>query len=97
MVDEKKNDIHALKLILDLVFDIAVPIVEQVKKDGYQTTDLIAFLSSEEFRADFIDLLDELKEVPLEIKDLDSDEAIELTLMAVLKIKDLVKAFKAKA
>lgn len=96
MSEEKKNDIHALKLVLDLIFDIAVPIVEQVKKDGYQTTDLIAFLASDEFRADFVDLLDELKDIPLEVKDLDSDEAIELTLMAVLKIKDLVKAFKVK-
>jgi hypothetical protein len=43
--------ITIIKDLLKVVIDIATPILNEVEKDGFQVTDLLAFINSEDFKA----------------------------------------------
>ena len=90
----EKQDVHALKTLIGLLFAIGVPIAKEVKKDKFDWTDLIAFIGTEEFKLHFGKLLEEAKEIPLEVKDIDLEEGFELVGYSLIKIKDLIQSFK---
>jgi hypothetical protein len=89
------QDIHAVKGILKLAFDIAVPILIEAKKDGFQVTDLLAFLSSPEFREELGPSLKDISAVPAEISDLSLEEGFELVGFLMEETKVLVQALRA--
>jgi hypothetical protein len=89
-----KTDIHALKTLINLCFSIAIPILEESKKDGFQWTDLLSFINSEDFKKSFSDIINDVKDLPAEIKDIDLEEAFDLIGLSVLKTKDLIIAIK---
>lgn len=88
------KDIHALKQFLKLMVDIAVPIIVESKKDGFQWPDLFAFLSSEQFKADVGPALRDLPELGDEFSDFTLDEAFELAMFILVQSKDLMAAMK---
>lgn len=49
--------IEIAKITTKLAFDIAFPILEAIEKDGYQNSDLIAFIGSEDFKNDISALI----------------------------------------
>lgn len=88
---EEKRDIKNLKEVLDLCFAIALPILRESKKDGFQYTDLFAFLSSPEFQASVMPALEGVTEIPVELKDFTTEEGFELALHIILKLKEFTK------
>ncbi|MGV8130679.1 MAG: hypothetical protein ACP5N7_01090 [Candidatus Pacearchaeota archaeon] len=52
--------IKIVKELIQIVCDIATPILEEVDKDGFQGSDLLAFLQSDKFREDFTRFLKEV-------------------------------------
>lgn len=88
------QDISAVKGILKLAFDIAIPILLESKKDGFAVTDLLAFLSSPEFREELGPSLKGLPEIPAEISDLSLEEGFELVGFLMEETKQLVQALR---
>lgn len=89
------QDVHAVKGILKLAFDIAIPILLESKKDGFQVTDLMAFLASPEFKEELGPSLKGLSEIPAEISDISVEESFELLGFLIEETKQLVQALKS--
>jgi hypothetical protein len=90
-----KNDVHALKALITLVFSIAIPILKEAKKDGFQWPDLLSFIGSEDFKESFATIINEIKDLPAEVKDIDLEEAFQLIGLSVEKTKDLILSIKS--
>jgi hypothetical protein len=88
------QDVHALKSLISLVFSMAIPILKEIKKDGYQWSDLLAFIKSDEFSKYFSEALGDIKDLPAELRDIDIEEGFELVGLSVQKTKDLILTFK---
>lgn len=83
-------DIHNTKEVIKLAIEIAKPILKEVRKDGYQPSDLLAFITSEAFQNAIGPALTDITLVPTEMKELDNLEKKELVHFVVDCAFDLV-------
>jgi hypothetical protein len=90
------KSINNLKEVLRLVFAIAVPIIKESRKDGFQWTDILAFLGSEDFKATIGPALTDLGEIPAELKDFSLEEGFELAGVTLEEIRKLLSAILSK-
>lgn len=88
------QDIHALKELLGVLFDIAVPIIQESKKDGFQWTDIFAFMSSEQFKNEFGPMIKDLPLLGAEFSDFTVEEGFELAVYLMGKSKMIMDALK---
>jgi hypothetical protein len=88
------RDIEGVKAILGLAFYIAIPIIKDAKKDGFQWTDLMAFMSDPNFKSYFEKTIANAKNIGEEFKDLSLEEGFELAGFTLTKVQDLVSAIK---
>lgn len=73
-----KYGVENTKEVLTLAKVVAVEIVKQVKKDGFQVTDLGAFLKSPEFEAALGPALQDIQLVPAEMGELGVIDGVAL-------------------
>lgn len=64
--------------VLKLVGVVAKSVVKEVKKDGFQVSDLAAFLSSPEWASSLREALKDVQAIPAEIADISLLEGLEL-------------------
>lgn len=86
--------INSLKNLIGLSFSLVTPIVKEVKKDGFQPTDLIAFIDSEDFKGHVKKLTEDWRDIPSEIKDLNAIEGVELGYYIYGEVRDLISAIR---
>lgn len=89
------QDINAIKSLLKLCFSIAIPIVKEAKKDGFQWTDIISFIGTDEFKAELSIVLKEMPELKAEFQDFTLEEGFELAGTTLTEIKNLIDAIKS--
>jgi len=73
-----KKGINNIKEILELLFLISVPIINEIRKDGFQPSDLMAFLEDPDFREHLISMVTEIGEIPHEINKVGPIETFKL-------------------
>lgn len=81
--------------LLYLVKCVALPIVREVKKDGFQPTDLGAFLKSPEFEAALKPAIEGTENVPAELAELDLLDDLALGKYAYGIVMDIVQEIRA--
>jgi hypothetical protein len=81
--------------LLYLVKCIALPIVREVKKDGFQKTDLLAFLKSAEFEKALEPAIAGADAVPSELGELDLRDNLALGRYAYDTVMDIVEEIRA--
>lgn len=92
-MDEKKS-VKNLKEVIGLVFVIVIAILKEVKKDGFQVSDLFVFLSSQEFQSQITPAIEGVTEIPAEVKDMDANEGIQLGVEVLFYVKAIIEIFK---
>lgn len=81
--------------VLNLVAEIGVAIIKEVKKDGFQPQDLGAFLKSPEVDALIAPALDKIEQVPLEMGELGFLDGVQLAKFVYANVAlRLVEALK---
>jgi len=93
-MENEKAGLKDTKELFAGVFAIVKPIVKEIVRDGFQASDLLSFLSSEEFKNEITPAIDGISNVPSEMKDIDLEEIFELAGFSLVEIKDLVKIIK---
>lgn len=86
--------IQNLKEVLALVFTVAVAIVREIKKDGFQPQDLLAFLQSKDFEKVLKPAIDDIGQVGNEASDIGYLEGFELARYAYAWINDVIDELK---
>lgn len=71
--------IKETKEMISLVGFIAVHICKEIKKDGFQYTDLVSYLKSDEFDAVLKPAVDGALMIPAEVTDIGFFEGVELS------------------
>lgn len=89
-----KTDISAVKSVLGLCFSIVAPILKEYRKDGFQYTDLLAFLGSEEFKNNIAPTIQGIPDIGAEFKDFTAEEGFELAGFALDQCKLIFEALK---
>lgn len=89
-----KFGVKATEEVLVLVKTVALSIIAEVSKDGYQMTDLLAFLKSPELEKSLAPVVKDLTMVPAELTELDVWDDIELGKFAYGIVQELVGALK---
>ena len=89
-----KTDISAIKALLGLCFSIVAPILKEYRKDGFQVTDLLAFLASEEFKNNISPAIQNMPDLGAEFKDFTIDESFELAGFTLDQCKLIFEALK---
>jgi hypothetical protein len=92
-----KYGVKNLKEVLTLGTVVTVCIVKEVLKDGFQVTDLGAFLKSPEFEAAVKPAVEGVEQVPLEATELDLFDGLELSRHAYTCVTQVLDVFKKKA
>jgi hypothetical protein len=89
------QDIHEVKQITKLAFDIIIPILKKRKEIGqFEVSQLLEFLNSEEFKASFGPALKDISELPSEIKDFSLSEGIEFAGFVLAEVKRVVDVYR---
>ncbi|MCP3681737.1 MAG: hypothetical protein GY861_03515 [bacterium] len=70
--------IKETKEVMALVKAIAIPILKEVKKDGFQPQDILAFIGSPGFTAALQPAISGITQVPAEVADISVMEGLEL-------------------
>jgi hypothetical protein len=83
-----------LKEIVSLAFSMIIPIVQEAKRDGFQASDLIAFVDSEDFKSQLQLALKDVRQIVPEVLDLDFEEAFDLSAHVLNQVKMLVIELK---
>jgi len=83
------KDVHNLKEVMKLGFVVSAVLIKQLK-DGFQITDIPAFLASEELRAAVAPAVEGITEIPGEIADISLVEGMELGIFAVNEVRKLI-------
>ena len=78
-----KNDIHAIVAFFQLIFIMAIAIWREAKKDGFQWTDLFAFLSSEDFKLKIGPVVTEMPEMTTEFKNFSVSNGFDIARLSV--------------
>jgi len=84
------SHIKNTKEVLSLVFYIIKPIIREIKKDGFQFTDLVTFMGDEEFQQHLQDAINDVGGIPDEIRNFSLKEGFELSAFLVDEVKDLI-------
>lgn len=83
------------KDILDFAIGVvAMEIVKEIKKDGFQVTDLAAFLKSPEFETKLAQALDGINLVPSEMTEVDLFDGISLGRHAYGLVVELMEEIR---
>jgi len=89
------QDIHAIKEVLKVLFDIAVPIIKQAKADGkFALPELVSFVNSEDFKADIVPAYKDISLVPGEFKNFGIINGLDLTWFLIPQAKQLLAALE---
>lgn len=91
---QEKKDIKNFKEVINLAFIIVIAILKEVKKDGFQVSDLFVFLASPEFQAAVKPAMEGIEELPAELKDMDVNEGFELSVSAIFYVKQIIEIYK---
>jgi len=89
-------DIHNIKEVLGLAFAITKPILKAAKANGFQWTDLLAFMASDEFKAEVGPALEGMSDIGNEFKDFTVKEGFELSRFSLQEIEELLDAVNVK-
>lgn len=90
-----KYGVEESKDVLDFAIGVvAKEIVKEIKRDGFQVTDLGAFLKSPEFETKLAQALDGIQLVPSEMTEVDLFDGINLGRHAYGLIVDLMEEIK---
>ncbi len=81
--------------LLNLAAAVAVAIIHEGKKDGWQPSDLIAFLKSPEVEAAIASAIEGIEKVPAELVELDVFDGLHLGRAAYAVGDKIVDALKA--
>ena len=83
------------KEVLDLVLGvISLEVVKEIKRDGFQPSDLGAFLKSPQFDAKLAAALDGVQLVPSELTEIDLFDGVSLSRHAYGLTVDLMEVLK---
>lgn len=90
---------YGTKEFMDIlkVLEIAGKIAINESKDGFQLSDLLSFLTSDEFKVAFEQAIEGADQVDDEIKDLDGAEVFDLSIAGVMIAKNLYEEWKKAA
>lgn len=86
-----KKGVDNVKEVLELMFLIVTPILEEIKKDGFQPSDLLAFLDDPAFRDHLVAAVVNINELPSEIKNIGMLETFELGRFLINEIRGIIK------
>lgn len=90
-----KYGVTESKEVLDFVIGVvAFEIVKEIKKDGFQVTDLAAFFKSPKFEEKLTTALDGINLVPNEMTEVDLFDGISLGRHAYGLVVDLMAELK---
>lgn len=81
--------------LLYVVKVAALAVIREAKKDGWQITDLGAFLKSAEFEAALSPALQGIEQVPEELAELDLRDDLALGRYAYSTVMDIVQELRA--
>lgn len=94
MTDPVKQDIHELKQLVALSFDIMIPIIKKRKTDGkFNAAQLIEFLNSDEFKADIVPAIKDIGELSAEVKDFGWDDSLDLVGTLLEQAKKIIAIY----
>lgn len=89
-----KYGVENTKEVLNLAKVVALAIVKEVKKDGFQVTDLGAFLKSAEFDASLQPALTDIALVPMEMGELGLIDGVALGRHAYEMVQEVMEALR---
>lgn len=84
----------ALENVIGLCFSMIAPILKEIKKDGFQPQDIVAFMDSPDFKAHTETLANDYTQIPDELKNLSLLDDIQLAFLGYKEIKALVDIIK---
>jgi len=90
-----KVDIKNTKEVLSLVRIISLTVIDEIKKDGFQPTDLVSFVKSPQFLAELIPAVEGIELVKDELKDLDWTEGYDLAKDLITFGREIISKLKA--
>jgi hypothetical protein len=82
------------KDVLNVIRVIAIAVIEEIRRDGYQWTDLGAFLGSPEFESAVTDAASGIEQVPLELATMGFLDTIEIGRATYDVVHDILKSLK---
>lgn len=89
--------INETKEVITLAGFIASHIIREIKKDGFQYTDLASFLKSDDFDAVLKPAVEGMSAVPVELTDLNFFEGVALSKHAYdVFVEEIIDALKGK-
>ena len=80
--------------VLTLAKVVALAVVKEVKKDGFQLLDLAAFLKSEAFEAALAPALEGIENVPQEMTEVDLFDGIKLGRFTYDVVQEVMEELK---
>ncbi len=83
------------KEVLTLAKVVALAVVKEAKKDGFQIADLGAFLKSPEFEAALVPALADIQLVPQEMGELGLIDGVALGRAAYEMVQEVMEALRA--
>lgn len=86
--------IDSIKAEVSLAFAVVVPILAEIHKDNFQTSDLFAFVNSEDFKLHLNEVIRVFSKTGAEFKDFSLDEGFDLIGHIISEAKELVKIYK---
>ena len=90
-----KMGIKNTQEVLGLVRVIALSIISEIKKDGFQPSDLVTFVKSDDFLTVLMPALEGIEFVDDELKDLDWAEGYELSKDLLIFGKEVITHLRA--
>jgi len=92
---EKELGTQNIKELVVLNTAIMIPIMQAIGKDGFQPTDLFAFLGSEEFKKAVGPAVKDIGQVYAEAKNIDLTEGLDLGAFVIQQFGQVIKAYFA--
>lgn len=90
-MSEVKVGIKESKELLNGVMSMAVLMVKRFS-DGFQVDDLSAILAAMAVDPEFREAIKGLKELPVEVKDIDLQEGLELGMLVLGRVPEIIAA-----
>lgn len=85
------GNIDALENLIGLAFSAVTPIIKEIKKDGVQAKDLIAFMSSEDFKSHVEKLAENYADIPAEAISISPLEGIQLGYTVYKELQKMIE------
>jgi hypothetical protein len=98
MSEQKKEErgITNIVEVITLVFVIVKVLLVEIRRDGFQLSDIFVFLSSEDFKAAIGPAVKDITEIKDEIKDFSLAEGFEIVNIILSHTKDIIHILTKK-